>query len=541
VITAALVALALAIGVAGLLWIASASARHQRLAAPDVDVLVSLGATARERRVLLVGSAAPAIAAGVALAPTLAVALSPLFPVGRARQVDPDPGLHVDGVVLVAGGVTLAVILALIAMLTATRIVAKGHRQTPGSLRVPRLVDGAARLLRPAPATGVRFALSAPPRSSTPVRAALAGALVGVIGLVAVAVIGASLQRLVDVPARWGTTWDVAVEAGQFVTDDAAPEDETAAEPDREALVANPDIEAAAIVLYDEQVTVNGVEAIAMTFDPVKGGIAPTVIQGREPRSEDEIALGSDTLRSVGVEVGTTVRVGSRSQVSEEYHVVGVIAFPTIGEPTTVATGATLTARGGDRLLLGTGGDDAGTAYVVLRWAAGVDHDEALTRLGIEANAGASDASAIGPAAPPEVSGLIDVQQFPLLAGVALAVLGVISTSHALLVTVRRRRLELGVLSALGFAPAQRRATIVGQATTITLIALVVGIPVGAVVGRLVWSIIAESIGVATDASFPLVLLAFGAIGFMAALNAIAAFPARSARRLRVADALRSE
>lgn len=541
VITAALVAMALAVAVAGLLWIASATARHQRLAVSDIDVLGALGATARERRVLLVGYAAPAIVGGVALAPVLAVTLSPLFPVGRARRVDPDPGLHVDGVVLLAGGVALAVILGLIAALGAARLVAQGHRQTPSSLRVSRLVDRAARSLRPAPAIGVRFALSAPPRSSTPVRPALAGALVAVVGLVAVAVIGASLQRLVDVPARWGTTWDVAVDAGEFVSDDADPEDEASAEPDREALVADPDIEAAAIVLYDEQITINGVEAIAMTFDPVKGGIAPTVIQGREPLAEDEIALGSDTLRSVGVDVGTTVTVGSRSQVSEEYRIVGVIAFPTIGEPTTVATGASLTARGGERLLLGTGGDDVGTVYVVLRWVAGVDHDEALTRLGIEANAGASNASALGPTAPPEVSGLIDVQQFPLLVGVALAVLGVIATSHALLVTVRRRRVELGVLSALGFAPAQRRAVIVGQATTITLIALVVGIPVGAVVGRLVWSIIAESIGVATDASFPLVLLALGAIGFMVVLNAIAALPARSARRLRVADALRCE
>ena len=35
------------------------------------------------------------------------VALSPLFPVGTARQVDPDPGLHADAVTLLAGTVAL--------------------------------------------------------------------------------------------------------------------------------------------------------------------------------------------------------------------------------------------------------------------------------------------------------------------------------------------------------------------------------------------------------------------------------------------------
>jgi hypothetical protein len=541
VITAALVAMAFAVAIAGLLWSASATARHQRLAVTEIDVLRALGSTARERRVLLVGSAAPAIVAGVALAPVLAVVLSPLFPVGTARHVDPDPGLHADALVLLAGSIALALILGLLATLAAVRLVSQSQRHVPALMRVPRLVDRAARRLRPAPATGVRFALSSPPRSSATVRPALAGALVGVAGLVAVAVIGASLQRLVSVPARWGTTWDVAVDAGSFVSADAETEDGASPEPDRGALLADPDIEAAAFVLYDEQITINGVEAIAMTVDPVKGGIAPTIVEGREPRAADEIALGSDTFRDVSVELGTTVTVGSRSQVSEEYRIVGVIAFPTIGEPTALATGASLTGQGGDRLLLGTGGDDAGLPYVVLRWAPGVDHVGALTRVGIEANADGSSNSAIGPGAPPEVSGLIDVQQFPLAVGVALAVLGMIATSHALLVTVRRRRVELGVLSALGFAPAQRRAVIVGQATTITLTALVIGIPLGALVGRVVWSTIAESIGVATDASFPLILLAIGAIGFVVLINMIAAFPARSARRLRVADALRSE
>jgi len=541
VITAALVAVALVIAVAGLMWVGSATARHQRLAGADFEVLRALGTTAGEQRLLLLGCVLPAFVGGVALAPLLAVGLSPFFPMGNARRVDPDPGRHADSWTLIAGGIALVVVLGVIAATFAVRLVNQGQRHEPGGLRVPRLVDRAARSLRPASGTGVRFALSAPPRSSAPVRPALAGAVVGVVGLVGVAVVGASLQRLVDTPARWGTTWDVAVITDELAAAGVDPDDGAVPEPDRAALLGDHDIEAAAVVLYDEQITINGVEAISMTVDLVKGGITPTVIEGREPRADDEIALARDTIGDVDVELGSTVTVNSRSQVSEEYRVVGVIAFPTIGEPTALATGASLTAKGGDRLLLGSGGDDVGTPYVVIRWAPGVDHDEALTRRGIAAAGGSFEGNVVGPTAPPEVNGLVDVQWFPLLAGAALALLGVIATSHALIVTVRRRRLELGVLSALGFAPAQRRAVILGQATTITVIALVVGVPLGALAGRVAWSVIAGSMGVASDASFPLVLLGSGAIALLVVLNAIAAVPAYSAGRLRVSDALRSE
>jgi ABC-type lipoprotein release transport system permease subunit len=542
VITVALVLLALVIAVAGAVWIAVATSREQRPAGNDLEIMRAMGVTTGERRGLLVGCVLPALAGGLAIAPLLAVALSPLLPVGQARRIDPDPGLHADLTVLVAGSGVLALILVVIVTISAAKIVRRGGGFEPGDLRVPPLVNWAAGWLPPAPGNGVRFALHSPPRAAAPVRSALAGAAVGVVALVAVVVVGASMQRLVETPARWGTTWDTAVAddyyaVGEPDSPDARPEI------DREELLADPDIEAASVLLYDEQVTIDGVEAIAMTLDPVKGEITPTVVEGREPRADDEIALAHDTFEDVGVPLGTTVTVGSRSHRSEDFRVVGVIAFPTIGEPSAVATGASLTARGGDRLQLGdpSGGDDVGTPYVVVRWAPGVGPDDALARRGIETSTSTLEVTATGPTVPPEVTGLQDVRQFPFLAGAGLVVLGVIATSHALIVTVRRRRMDLAVLSALGLAPAQRRAVIHAQVTTISLVALVVGVPLGVVAGRVVWSSIAQSMGLVTDASFPLMLLAVGAIGLVVALNALAAFPARSARRLGVADALRSE
>ena len=113
--------------------------------------------------------------------------------------------------------------------------------------------------------------------------------------------------------------------------------------------------------------------------------------------------------------------------------------------------------------------------------------------------------------------------------------------SHALAVTVRRRRVELGVLSALGFTPRQRRLVIAAQATARACVALVLGIPLGSIAGRVVWSMIAGSMGVATGAAFPLGLLAVGTPAVIRVVNLIGAIPARSAGRLPVAEALRSE
>jgi ABC-type antimicrobial peptide transport system permease subunit len=171
----------------------------------------------------------------------------------------------------------------------------------------------------------------------------------------------------------------------------------------------------------------------------------------------------------------------------------------------------------------------------LIRWAPGVDHDAARRRL--EDGTTAAEL----PIVPPEVNGLRDVKLFPAAAAAGLVVLGVISTSHALAVTVRRRRVELGVLSALGFTPRQRRQVIAAQATTIACVALVVGIPLGVMAGRVIWSMIARSMGVATDAAFPLGLIVVGTLAVIVVLNLIAAIPARSAGRLPVADALRSE
>ena len=466
VITVGLLTLGLVVVIAGLVWIVAAVSRQQRLSAGDLDVLRVLGSTPAERRTMALAIVAPAVVAGLVVVPVVAIVLSPLFPVGLARRFDPDPGVHADLVALGAGVSVLLAAVAGLAVLSAARVVGTAGGRPPLRQRAPAdlasgpppriavLADRLGRGLGPAPAAGVRFALAAPRSLSVPVRPALVGAVAGVVGLVGVAVVGTSLDRFVETPARWGTAWDVAIAPEAFggapVLDDRA----------RAAVLDDGDIVAAAVGLFDEQLTVDGHELLGTTFDPLKGDLGPTVVDGRAPRGDDEVAVGRETLDQLGVPLGSTVDVTSRSSGRSDrtpFRIVGVVVFPTVGFSFPLAAGATFTAAGGERLALGDPSrDDAGFPRLLVRWVPGVDHDAALRRLvaaGGTGGTGGADGSVFAvdpdlPTAPPEVNGLRDVRLFPAAAAAALVLLGVISTGHALAVTVRRRRAELGVLSA---------------------------------------------------------------------------------------------
>jgi hypothetical protein len=84
---------------------------------------------------------------------------------------------------------------------------------------------------------------------------------------------------------------------------------------------------------------------------------------------------------------------------------------------------------------------------------------------------------------------------FPLILGFMLALFGVATLLHLLVVSVARRRYEIGLLKALGFVRAQIRAAVCWQATTVALFGIVVGIPLGVAAGQLVWRTFATNLG----------------------------------------------
>ena len=106
-----------------------------------------------------------------------------------------------------------------------------------------------------------------------------------------------------------------------------------------------------------------------------------------------------------------------------------------------------------------------------------------------------------------------------------VAVVALVAVGLALVSSLRRRRRELAVLKTLGFSRRQVRATVAWQASTVAAVGLVVGIPLGLLVGAYVWHQVADELGVSTDRTWPVLAIALLAVGAFLAVNLIAAVP----------------
>src|SRR5262249_31320000 len=122
---------------------------------------------------------------------------SGLFPFGVAGDAEPNPGLHFDALVLVLGATAL---VALIGMLTVVAAWRATRRTDVTPTRERRWSFGRSidTTVLGAPASiGVRLAVERGRGPNTvPVRSTLAGAASAVLGVVALAVFGASLAQL---------------------------------------------------------------------------------------------------------------------------------------------------------------------------------------------------------------------------------------------------------------------------------------------------------------------------------------------------------
>ena len=147
-------------------------------------------------------------------------------------------------------------------------------------------------------------------------------------------------------------------------------------------------------------------------------------------------------------------------------------------------------------------------------------------------------------ASPFKLASLVNFGQvvsLPLLLGLAVAIFGVATLLHFLLVSVARRRRQVGTLKALGFLRRQVAAAITWQAETVAVVALIVGVPLGLAAGRLAWNLAASDFGVPSVVTAPWPVLAAASAGTLAAAAVIAAGPAVFAARLHPATLLRSE
>jgi hypothetical protein len=529
---------------AGLVVVGQAVARQSAAASTDNPTLAALGMTPRELALLAVTRAFVAGGAGAAAAVALAVALSGLTPLGEARLAEPSVGWVADGLILPLG----ALITVTAVVLLAVRPARRGARLAPATPARPagpaRVGPGLAALgVPPSAVIGIRHALERG-RETNPVPAwtALAGTILAVAALAATVVFGASLSHLIASPALYGDPFPV-----MFTSSGGTQDAQTITGRLLRELTRDPSIDQVTQIAVPE-IAVNHVQVRALALRAVHGPPLLSTITGRVPAGGRQISLGPATMRQTRANVGSVVQVTvttpAGSTRTASFRVVGQASFPSDFGTGGLGTGAALTL----------------SAYLGAQCPAGPGRPACLSQAGqgleyallTHAVPGAAGQAALaryvrrypGLASRPTVpTALVNFGvsvNFPVLIGALLALFGVATMVHLLLVSVSRRRREAGLLKVLGFLRRQVAAVVSWQATVVALVGLIAGLPLGIAAGRVLWRVFASSLGAVPVTVVPLGLLAVLAAGALIAANALAFGPALVAGRTSPGDLLRT-
>jgi putative ABC transport system permease protein len=187
-------------------------ARSIAIHATDSPLLDALGMTRRQRFGLgLLGAGSVGIVAGI-VGIAVAIALSPLFPAGVARHAELDNGVHLDSLVVLGGSLVTFALVVVLAVVPAWRTAHVVHADPPvrrSSGRMARLVA----LRTPVPMSlGIRMVTErGRGRSALPIGTSVLAIVLGITSLVGALTFGASLDHLLETPALYGQTWDLAV------------------------------------------------------------------------------------------------------------------------------------------------------------------------------------------------------------------------------------------------------------------------------------------------------------------------------------------
>ena len=535
VLAVAILIFGIVAGVAGIVSIALVCARQLALLSAELVGVHALGMRRRQRAAAIAVPSLVATALGVGVAVLGAWLASPLMPFGVARQAEPSPGFAFDPLVLGLGGVATFLALAAIVGVAAWRITRTETAAVQQPLRPAAVTRALETLGMPAPVTvGAHMALEpGRGRTAVPVRSTFVGATLAIVGIMAVIVFSASLTHLVDTPAAHGQAWDASVVDRRAELARAGDQ----CGPATTRLLHDPEV-AAIGSACSAPITLEGRPIGAIAVTPLRGTLRPTVLEGRLPRSRQEVALGAETLRALHLDVGDHARVRSPKRPIP-YRIVGPVIVPSVTDPQAIADGAVLTGPGLQRI---PHSDADVTFAFVVRFRPGIDERAAAARIERLPGIGAFGHPGVQlTGVPLEVRRLDQVDWIPAALAAFLAILGALAVGHLLVTNLRRRRRDFAVLKTLGCGRRQILTMVAWQATTVAAVAIIVGAVVGILAGSALWHAAASSVGVARAVDLPLVALAGVAIGSLVLANLIALFPGRAAATTPVATTLRTE
>jgi ABC-type lipoprotein release transport system permease subunit len=512
------------VAVAGVLALGQAFSRMAGAEADELAVLRSLGTSRGARFGGLLGRAALTGVAGAAVAVVVAVALSPLTPIGLAHRIEPDPGVAFDAVASGLGALAVATATIVIALVPAWSAARGAVDIPPRPGRIATWVTA----LGGGPAASAGLRLTFDRRrgpNAVPIGTTIVGVVVGVAAVAAALVLGASLERLTSEPRLQGLGWDAQL--SNFVDDEVVTSGVDHLRDD--SRVVGVGVGQGAL---GDRIEVNGVGVGLVVVDNLWGENRPPLARGRYPNRDGEIALGARTRRAADAAIGDRVRVSAGS-TTLDLTVVGDVVVPAFDPSTQLGTGALLTADGARRLV-----DDlsVGTLFVNIR--DGVDLADVVGDLNEELE---NPVYVLDSAAASDLVNFGRVDELPMVLAGIVAALAMASLAHTLFSGLRRRRRDFAVLRSLGFVRRQVAAAISWHATLISALGIAVGLPLGIAAGRAAWRAITDELGVIDSSRVPVVAMTLVVPALVLLSNVVAAAPGRSASSLPTALALRSE
>ena len=524
----ALLLFSLTIALAGGLLVSQALIRSAAVVGDDALVLRAMGFSRLDVAIAAgLGHVLSALVAAGAGA-TTAIVASRWFPVGLGRRIDPAVGLHADWFVIGLGALLTFVVVLGGALAVADRV---------GSLRATRRIRRtsafATRIRRRAPLTvglGTTLAFDrGQGPTSIPVRPALVGAMVGVLGVIGALTIDHGLNEALAHPERAGVVWDLtalpppdAFTLGRLRLDVAR----AAVDASRGTLA----------VISRQVVPVNGVGTPVFSLRAADGDkpspIPLALVAGRAPRTAGEIAVGPATAREILAKVGDMVRIGEPSVAAT---IVGEALFPSDVHGQ-FDEGVWLLPDRLDQLV--PPDESSHGLYLAIRLPAGSDAGTATAALQRALPKGTEVTTA---EVPVELVNLRNVRTLPVLLAGLLALLAVGALSHVLVTSARRRRRDFGILRALGLDGRRIRLILNAQGTAISLVGLAIGVPLGVAIGRTLWRLVTDRVPLTAVAPFALEAVVLIVPITVLVANALAVWPGHRLARLRPAEDLRAD
>ncbi len=363
--------------------------------------------------------------------------------------------------------------------------------------------------------------------TNVPIGTAYLGTVLAVAVLCGTAVFGASLSNLTATPSLYGDAYQLSFEVVPGLPDPGL----------LPTIERNGNVSGITRVVAT-QVSIEKTTVGTLAVQSLRGPVLLSTVGGSLPHGEDEIGLGAATMRQFDAHVGSLLRVGvtapSGAKHTVPFRVVSTIPLPVVDGFAGLGNGAVVTLAGYEAAVCPPGSGQArrcrqavaGTSLgsILARVVPGAKGQSAVTHL-----LDSEQSVAVLPITPTSLINFGEAVDFPLIFGAIVAVFGAATLLHLLVVSVSRRRRETGLLKVLGFVNRQVIWAVSWQATTLAVVGIIIGVPLGLIAGRATWDAFASHLGVVPVSVVPIWLIVVLAIGVIVVANVLAVGPALAA------------